>query len=219
LLDVLAVAVAVAASGCSGGDRARTSVDPESVPREGVHGIAPAAANGVRSIISMTPVSEQSASEPSAGRSASGAASRGAPLIDQFGLSFSPQRLIISAGTTLEITNSEASLTHNVQIRSVADGTTLLDDDALPGDVLALPLEAAGGYDVLCDVHPGMTAFVYVTDAPWTTFAEADGTFDLGVVPDGDYLMRLWTVGDGYGPSVPVTVDGPVTEVDIQPER
>ena len=142
---------------------------------------------------------------------------RGEPLIDQFGLAFSPQRLLIDAGATLRITNTEAALSHNVQIRSVADGGTLLDEDALPGNVLEIVIPAAGGYDVLCDVHPGMTAFIFATEARWAVFASEDGAFDLGIAPPGEYVLRLWTVSDGFGPEVTVTVGEGSTGVDMRP--
>jgi plastocyanin len=203
----VAVLILGALSGCGGADGPPSSAaeQPE-IPERGVYGQAPIAANGVRSVITMTPADGGSAS-----------ADRGEPLIDQFGLSFSPQRLVVDAGATLRVTNSEASLSHNVQLRSVATDAILLNEDALPGDVLELVLPDAGGYDVTCDVHPGMTAFVFVTSAPWATFAEEDGSFALGVVPVGDYMMQLWTVDTGYGPETRITVGEAAQGVDLRP--
>jgi len=202
-----------ALAGCGGADEpaASEAAQPD-IPEQGVYGQAPVAANGVRSVVTMTPADSALASVD-----APVGDDRSEPLIDQFGLSFSPQRLVVPAGATLRVTNSEAALSHNVQLRSVATNAVLLNEDALPGDVLELVLPDAGGYDVTCDVHPGMTAFVFVTEAPWATFAEEDGRFDLGVVPAGDYVLQLWTVGEGYGPEQRITVGEGRTGVDMRP--
>jgi len=202
-------------SGCGGADEpaAGEAAKPD-IPERGVYGQAPVAANGVRSVVTMTPADGALASvDGPVGDD------RGEPLIDQFGLAFSPQRLVVRAGATLRVTNSEASLSHNVQLRSVATKEILLNEDAVPGDELELVLPDAGGYDVTCDVHPGMTAFVFVTDAPWATYADEDGRFNLGVVPPGEYVLRLWTVGAGYGPETRITVGEGRTGVDMRPSN
>jgi plastocyanin len=140
------------------------------------------------------------------------------PVIDQFGLVFSPTELVVEAGTTLLFMNSESALTHNVQVWDPAAKTMLLDSDALPGDRIEITLTEVGGYDILCDEHPGMRAFVFVTASPYAVFADSNGDFELGVAPVGDYLARVWTVDDGFGPEVPISVAEIRTGVDMRPD-
>ena len=185
--------------------------DDPALPAEGVYGQAPSARSGVPSVIVMT-------TEPTA--QSEGHASPFSfdePVIDQFGLVFSPTQLVVEAGTTLLFMNSESALTHNVQVWDPAAKTMLLNSDALPGDRVEITLTEVGGYDILCDEHPGMRAFVFVTSSPYAVFADSDGAFELGVAPVGDYLARVWTVDEGFGPTVPISVTEIRTGVDMRP--
>lgn len=138
-------------------------------------------------------------------------------MIDQFGLAFSPPLLIMSAGDTVEFRNSEASLSHNVALRPSTGGPVLVDEDSTPGEVLRVPVVDVGGYDVLCDMHPGMAAFLFASDAPWTVYAEIDGTFELGRIPAGSYVAQLWTADGGFHPEQRISVDGSETFIDVRP--
>ncbi len=113
--------------------------------------------------------------------------------------------------------NSEADLSHNVHIRSLARDSTLFNGDAISGDEIVVRLPEAGGYDVLCDMHPGMIAFVFGTDAPYAAFANEEGAFEMGVLPPGTYSMQLWTADSGFHPATTVTVDDGRTGVDLRP--
>ena len=194
------------AMGCGGPESAGDpSADEPTAHPEGVYGQAMPAINGVRSVVLLTPV-DMSVFEP------------GYPeaKIDQFGLVFSPQRLIVPAGQPMQFTNSEASLSHNVQVWPLGSTTPILDSDALPEDAIDFTPEA-GAYDILCDEHPGMRAFLFATDAPLGVFAEADGSFEFGVVPEGDYIIQGWSVEDGFGPEIPISTGTASTGVDVRP--
>lgn len=174
--------------------------DPEP---EGVYGQAPAAVNGVRSVVLLRPLGDPE-----------GATTREEPLIDQFGLVFSPERLIVDVGEPMSFENSEAALSHNVQVWPVGATAPILDSDALPTDVIAFTPEP-GGYDILCDEHPGMRAFLFATDAPYAVFAEEDGSFELGVVPAGRYSIGVWSVDSRFGPTREIDVGGDPLSVDL----
>lgn len=136
-------------------------------------------------------------------------------VIDQFGLAFSPRVLIVPAGTPVIFTNSEGALTHNVHLRSVAGDSTVFNGDAASGERIEVNLDEPGGYDVLCDMHPGMSAFVFATEAPYAVAADADGTFDAGTLPPGTYRVRSWTIDAGYGPEREIRVGQGPTQVDV----
>ena len=154
---------------------------PEATPAEGVFGRAPAAVGGIPSVITLgtpAPVDFGEAREP---------------VMDQLGLAFSPRHLLVRPGEPVHFANSE-TLPHNVHVRSVAGDSTVLNADTPPGERFSFVFDEEGGYDVLCDVHPGMTAFIFVTDAPRAIFAEMDGSFHLSGVPAGEYTLTVWSL-------------------------
>lgn len=204
----LAAAVAV-----QGACEAPASEAPpaEAAPAEGVFGRVAPAVGGVPSVVVL---------EPAPGAGAWGGASTPSdaePAIDQRGLQFTPRHLAVRVGDTLRFTNSE-SISHNVHVRRSADGATVLDVDTPPGERASLVLEEEGGYDVLCDVHPGMTAFVFATTAPVAAFAEQDGTFRIAPLPAGSYTLSVWSLDEAARLERAVVVqDGAATEVSAAP--
>jgi plastocyanin len=189
----------VAAPG--GGDPATTAA---------LRGTAPAASGLIPSVVMLRPADDGAVVDPTAPP-----AVRAEPKIDQFGLQFSPSRLVVDVDAPLVFTNSEGALAHNVHVRSIDTGHSLINEDANSGDELELTLLEAGGYDVLCDMHPGMTAFVFATDQPYVVLAEPDGTFTFPGVGAGTYHLRLWTAEAGFADPVRVTVPPEGVDVDL----
>jgi hypothetical protein len=52
--------------------------------------------------------------------------------------------------------------------------------------------EEPGIYRLKCDVHPWMRTFVVTTDNPFYAVSGADGSFNIGKVPDGKYKIVAW---------------------------
>ena len=176
--------------------------------------MAPAISGFVPAVVTLRPLNEDTPINTSAP-----ASMHANPKIDQFGLAFSPTLLVVAAGGRVAFTNSEGALAHNVHVRRLADGETLLNEDANSGDELALVLSEPGGYDILCDMHPGMNAFVYASDTPYAVFAESDGTFALGRIAAGEYEVRVWTAEEGFDEPVMVSVPEGRLDLDLQSSR
>ena len=95
------------------------------------------------------------------GGSSSGSASpvssaipAGAPVVDQDGLTFSPNQLTVKTGETVYFQNSETSL-HTVTINGTNESKNMKRND-----VFARAFTAAGTYKVTCDYHPQMKATI-----------------------------------------------------------
>jgi hypothetical protein len=104
---------------------------------------------------------------------------------------YQPRVVVVQAGQTVEIKNSDATL-HNVHTYK---GTASLFNKAslqgLPPQKVKFPTTG----DVVrfkCDVHPWMTGWVLVTDNPYFAVTRDDGAFNIANVPPGKYTLEIW---------------------------
>jgi hypothetical protein len=68
---------------------------------------------------------------------------------------------------------------------------------------------------VTCDHHPGMRAFVYVTETEHAVFADNSGTFVIPDVRPGTYTLSVWSVNPDLRVEREIVVSGPSTEVTL----
>ena len=199
-------ATAVLAFGCS---ESEPEPAPEPATPLGVYGTAPAAVGGTPSVITLTATSGGEAT-------ASGAPGSGEPpTIDQLGLVFTPTTLIARVGERVVFTNSE-TITHNVHLWFADNDSTVLDVETDPGAAADFVFDRPGGYDVTCDHHPGMRAFIYVTEADRTVFADNAGAFVIPDVAPGAYTLGVWSVDPELRHEQTIQVEGPSTEVVLE---
>lgn len=201
---LLLTLVATTLSLACGGDAPEPP--PESAPPaapEGVSGDAPPAVQGVQSVVLLWPSDGRTATVPEE-----------PAVMDQLGLAFLPARLVVRTGQPIRFVNSE-TLAHNVHVSAAWNDSTVYVADMDPDDSRELVLEQEGAYDVTCDVHPGMSALIYVTSAPYATFAEPDGSFVLGDVPPGAYTAEVWSADSALASERSVEISGSGTELDL----
>lgn len=113
-----------------------------------------------------------------------------AARIDQRGLQFLPNAIIVSPGSTVGFPNSDPVL-HNIFL--VDERRTRTDLGTYPGgEFRELVLERTGSYLVMCHLHPEMVATVLVVDAPYRTIADSAGRFRFDGVAPGSYRLTTW---------------------------
>ena len=187
-------------------------------PTEGVFGVAPPASRGTPSVVTLSPVSPPSATDGTSGQGLNTQAT-GTAVMDQFGLAFTPRELSVRVGEIVRFTNSEGALAHNVQLRSSAGGDELFNDDTSAGTFVEYEFAEEGGYDVTCETHPGMAAFIYATTSPYVVFSTPDGAFHFPLVPPGEYTLSVWHVDESLRTDQAVAVGPESTEVRIRSSR
>lgn len=64
-------------------------------------------------------------------------------------------------------------------------------------------------------MHPGITAFVFASDAGRSMFVDADGTFQLDGVPPGTYTIQLWTAEGGFHQERTIDIGPGSTGIDL----
>jgi plastocyanin len=111
--------------------------------------------------------------------------------LSQDGCMYEPRVLGVQTGQPLEIHNGDPVL-HNVHIREGA--RTTMNKAHVPGTAnLQQTFTTSGTLEKFaCDVHPWMTAYVWVQNNPYFAVSDKDGKFDLKDVPVGTWSFEAW---------------------------
>lgn len=112
-------------------------------------------------------------------------------LMDQVGCIYEPHVAAARTGQTVTFRNSDDTL-HNVNVQP-KNNPAFNEGQPLKGmasDKVFRNQEV--GITARCDVHPWMQAFLSVFDHPYFAVSAANGSFDLGQLPPGDYVVEAW---------------------------
>lgn len=117
--------------------------------------------------------------------------------MDQKGMKFIPNVLVVPVGATVEFDNEDAAA-HNVYWPSISGDKRLKHNlGTFPsGQKASYKFDHAGVVPVLCNVHPDMQAYIIVTPTPY--YAQTDqilGDYFIQNVPDGQYKAFVWHQG------------------------
>ena len=132
--------------------------------------------------------------------------------MDQQSKQFIPNVLLVRPGQPVEFRNSE-DMPHNVSVTRRGSGTEVFNVGTEPRDKHVYAFDRVGQFDVLCDIHEGMSAIVIVANGPVTTIAEDDGRFTFPNVSFGSYKISL--TFDGQTVEQPVEVTGAQTHFKL----
>ena len=138
----------------------------------------------------------------------------GSAEILQKGCGYAPHVQVVRPGTELNIINDDGIL-HNVH--AYTEGETLFNL-AQPKyrKVLEHTLVEPAVIHLKCDVHEWMEAWIVVTDEPFVTLTDENGSYRLEGVPSGAYKVRLWHEALGIAEKDVTVVDGTTVEVNFQ---
>jgi hypothetical protein len=106
---------------------------------------------------------------------------------------FSPHLSAVPIGTQLEVRNHDPIL-HDLRIRrDTRFGPTFMNIVQPAGTrSVQKPLKEKGHFDVRCDVHAFMSAFIHVFDHPYFAITDSAGSFHMTQVPPGIYKLQIW---------------------------
>ena len=116
------------------------------------------------------------------------------PVMDQAGLTFGPELLLVRTGFPVEFRNSDDTL-HNVRVSHEETRTSAFNVAIPTGESYTYTFERDGFYRVGCDIHPAMAASVFAASSPFTTVAGADGSFAFADVPAGAWTITVYADG------------------------
>jgi plastocyanin len=135
------------------------------------------------------------------------------PVMDQAGLTFGPELLLVRTGFPVEFRNSDDTL-HNVRVSHEETRASAFNVAIPTGEAYTYTFERDGFYRVGCDIHPAMAASVFAASSPFTTVAGADGSFAFAGVPAGAWTVTVYA--DGKRLHKDVEVAGGETNVTIE---
>ena len=103
---------------------------------------------------------------------------------------FSPVFQVVPPASILEMSNAD-SVAHNAHVFS--RGETVFNV-ALPEQGVAVRkvLRGDGMFDVRCDMHPGMKAWVFVSPSPHYVVVHEPTTATFTDIAPGEYILHLW---------------------------
>jgi plastocyanin len=135
------------------------------------------------------------------------------PVMDQAGLMFGPELLLVRTGFPVEFRNSDDTL-HNVRVSHEETRTSAFNVAIPTGEAYTYTFDRDGFYRVGCDIHPAMAASVFAAKSPFTAVAGADGSFAFSDVPAGGWTVTAYV--DGKRLSKDVEIGSGATTVTIE---
>jgi plastocyanin len=117
------------------------------------------------------------------------------PQVAQLDRRFSPDLLVISAGSTVSFPNMDP-IFHNIFSLSKAKNFDLGSYDQGQSRKVLFP--KPGIVDVYCHLHPNMEATIVVTPNRWYARADGSGQYRIPDVPPGKYTVVAWHKYAGF---------------------
>ncbi len=117
----------------------------------------------------------------------------GADGFDQKGCMFLSHVFAMRATQQVEVINSDA-VSHNTNIS--AKGKARITNDVIPAG--SKSIYAPGGasgvpFDISCNIHPWMKAYMFVADSPYFAVTDMDGKFEIKNLPAGvELTFKVW---------------------------
>ncbi len=134
--------------------------------------------------------------------------------IDQKNMKFLPLLTAIPAGGKVIFRNSDP-FPHNV-FSSDGDKFNL---GMMPANAARIHVfKKPGAYTLLCQIHPGMIAYVYVVPSKFYAVADNKGDYTIKDVPNGSYKLSAWAPKLAVS-TTNVTVSGGTATASLQLHR
>jgi hypothetical protein len=116
--------------------------------------------------------------------------------VNQKDCAFEPYLQVVPKGAKMTIRNNDPVL-HNVHpFEIIGDSRRTLFNLAQPKqnqeNTKKIKTRKGNAVELACDAHSWMAGWLYVLEHPYYSVIGADGGFDIGNIPPGDYKLVAW---------------------------
>ena len=140
------------------------------------------------------------------------------PVIDQAKMTFNPHVSAVQVGTTVEFLNSDP-VGHNVYWPSVSGNKKLAHNLGTwpKGEKKGFQFNDPGVVSLLCNVHPEMNGYIFVSPTPYFAVTDKGGSYEIKNVPAGKYTLKTWSEdGKVTTQEVEVTASGASADLTVK---
>lgn len=110
--------------------------------------------------------------------------------IESINGTFAPAFQVLPAGSTIEIINSD-TIAHNTHVFNRGD-TIFNVALPLPGIIVEKSLTGSGIFNVRCDLHPWMQAWLFVPPNQHYAVLQQPDSVNFSNLPPGQYILHQW---------------------------
>lgn len=135
-------------------------------------------------------------------------------IIDQKGCKYEPRVIGLMANQTLRFHNSDGIL-HNVHALPSVNREFNVPMPASVTETDKTFSRAEAPFEVKCDVHPWMKAWIQVFEHPYFAVTGADGSYEISGLPAGTYTVELWHEVFGTQSQEVTVTDGGTATADF----
>jgi plastocyanin len=128
--------------------------------------------------------------------------------MDQRGIKFIPFILTVAVGDKVEFLNNDA-VEHDV---FSPDGESFHLGKFRVDEQRVYTFRKPGAYSIRCDIHPGMLAWVFVTESGYAAAVDRKGRFTIDNAPPGTYTLAVWNAHLSGAERTVTVVDGKTVE-------
>lgn len=112
-------------------------------------------------------------------------------VLDQRNCHYQPHVVGALKGQTVKILNSDGTL-HNVHSFSKVNPAFNMAMPSSTKEKEKVFAKSEGMFNVKCDIHPWMEAWIGIVDHPFFAVSKTDGTFEITGLPAGTYELEAW---------------------------
>jgi hypothetical protein len=112
-------------------------------------------------------------------------------VLDQRGCTYEPHVIALMTNQPLEIRNSDP-VAHNIHVLAKVNRPWDHSEPAGVAPIMESFSKPELAVHVICKIHAGMSAFLFIFDNPYYAVPSSAGTFELKNVPPGTYTVEAW---------------------------